>query len=239
MKIRPIILGTIIIFLASCGYKLTTENTASIIKETFYLTDKDKVEILGISKESEDTALVKFKINDDEFRSKFRKYNKGWQLDEIQTDLGIWAPTSSTIYHFIITRVMIDMNKIATAIMDYVADHGKAPNQEGAYDENSPFYKAISNYLSKPPIKNPWGHSYYVFCGKAIRGKYGIKDANDDDFLVTCYGKDGLQDTWMFNPLNLDEGLFSHEDYDNDLIIYNGDWIRGPKWILEKYLIKR
>ena len=95
MRIKALIFGMIIVFLLSCSPKLTTENAASIIKNTFQLSDKDKIEILGISKESKISMLVKFKINDIQLNSKMRKYDKGWQLEEIQNDLGMWIPASS------------------------------------------------------------------------------------------------------------------------------------------------
>jgi len=221
--------------LCSCSQKLTTKDAAYCIKNTFRLSNEDKIEIIGISKDSKISAFVKFKINDTQFNSKMRKYDTGWQLEEIQNDFGLWIPASS-ISSLLdetskVKRAMIDMMSIATAIMEFVTDRGFAPQQAGSYDENSPFYKNLNGlYIKNLPIKDPWGNNYYVYCGKAVEGKYGIIDAQNDDFLVVSFGKYGKQEFWTFDPDNPSGGLFTDQDYDDkNLIIYNGSWIRGPK----------
>lgn len=234
MRIKALIFGMIIVFLLSCSPKLTTENAASIIKNTFQLSDKDKIEILGISKESKISMLVKFKINDIQLNSKMRKYDKGWQLEEIQNDLGMWIPASSIANLFDQTdkvkTALTDINIIAIALTDYITDNGVVPEQAGTYDENSLFYKTLCGFYVKDlPMKDPWGHNYYVYCGKAVDGKYGIKGAADDDFLIISYGKDGQQELWVYDASNPEAGLFTDKDYDKDLINLDGSYIRGLK----------
>jgi len=222
-----------VLIVSSCQ-NLTTKDAALCIKNTFRLSNEDKIEIIGISKDSKTSALVKFKINDIQFNSKMRKYDTGWELEEIQNDFGLWIPASSISSLFDETnkvkRAMIDINVIATAIIDFVTDRGVAPEQAGSYGENTPFYKKLNGiYVKNLPIKDPWDNNYHVFCGKAVEGKYGIENAQSNDFLVVSFGKDGKQEFWSFDPGNPTGGLFTDQDYNKDLIIYNGKWIRGPK----------
>lgn|GEM_PF-4400650 len=222
-----------VLFVSSCQ-NLTTKDADLCIKNTFRLSDEDKIEIISISKDSKTLALVKFKINDIQFNSKMRKYDTGWELEEIQNEFGLWIPASSISSLFDETskvkRAMIDINAIATAIIDFVTDRGVAPEQAGIYGENTPFYKSLNGiYIKNLPIKDPWDNNYHVYCGKAIEGKYGIRNAQSDEFLVVSFGKDGKEEFWTFDPNNLTGGLFTDQDYNKDLIIYNGTWIRGPK----------
>ena len=68
--------------------KLNDAKATDIIKKTIKLTEKDKLEILGISLESKNVALVKFKINEDHASIELRKYKEEWQLDRIQFNSG-------------------------------------------------------------------------------------------------------------------------------------------------------
>lgn len=236
MKKLIILFGICLIFLY-CGQKFNESSAKDIIKNSFDLTEKDSLEILGISMESKDVALVKFKLNDVQISSKMRKYDKGWQLDEIQNDFGMWVPADN------ITRLFSQAEKqkitmknimtIATGLTDYVTDHGVSPNQEGVYDESSEFYKALCPfYLKILLIKDSWGNNFRVYCGTACNGKYGISDCMADEFIIVSYGMDGKKEAWLFDPSDPEAGFFtilSSDDYNKDLIIWNGSWIRGPK----------
>ena len=116
--------------------------------------------------------IVKFKLNEVQISSKMRKYDKGWQLDEIQNDLGMWIPaerlTQSFSHYERQKNTMKDITIIATGITDHVTDHGLSPAQDGVYDESSQFYKAIvPYYLKSMPIKDKWGNNYVV-CSVAL-----------------------------------------------------------------------
>lgn len=237
MKIKIFCLLLVSFLLSSCGTKLDDVKAADIIKESFELTEDDTVEILGISEESEDVAIVKFKLNDVQISSKMRKYDKGWQLDEIQNDFGMWLPaenlTSSFSNHERQMNTMKDITVIATAIIDHVTDFGIAPTQDGIFDESSTFYSALVPYYMKSlPTKDKWGNNYIVYCGQACNGKYGISDPGDDELVIISTGKDGELDAWLFDPSDPASAFYniqSPEDFNNDLIMWNGNWIRAPK----------
>jgi len=128
---------------------------------------------------------------------------------------------------------MKDIAVISTSLADYVTDNGTIPKQDGVYDSNSEFYKALCPfYLKVLPVKDKWGNNFRVYCGRACNGKYGISGAVGDDFVVVSYGRDGKKDSWKFSPSNPGAGLFvvkNMEDFDKDLVMWNGSWIRAPR----------
>ena len=133
-------------------------------------------------------------------------------------------------------KQMISMKDIATisvAISDYVTDHGAPPKQSGAFDKNGTFYKALSPfYIKIVPGHDGWGNDLLVFSGKACNGVYeGIKGCTDKDFIIVSFGKDGKKDRWKYNSKNPGAGLYeleSLDDFDRDLIMWNGTWIKAP-----------
>jgi hypothetical protein len=114
----------------------------------------------------------------------------------------------------------------------YITDHGVAPAQDGPIVEGSEFYSSLSPYMFRLPIKDPWGEQYQVFCGTACIGKYSISEAKEDDFLVVSYGRDRTVDyDFEYDPLNEEAGLFvvfSLDDFNKDIINYNGSFIQIP-----------
>jgi len=127
---------------------------------------------------------------------------------------------------------MKDIAVIAGSLADYVTDNGITPKQDGTYDENSKFYQALSPYYVRIlPITDSWGNQFRVYCGEACIGKYGISNAASDDFVVVSYGRDGKKEDWKFDASNPSAGMYVPEavkDYDKDLVIWNGSWIRAP-----------
>lgn len=240
MKIRILVLMMAFFVFMSCGQKkLDDALAAEVIKEAFELSEEDSFEILGISEESEGVSIVKFKLNEVQISSKMRKYDKGWQLDEIQNDFGMWVPAENLTRSFSDAEkqknAMTDIMTIATGLADYVVDNSLAPKQTGSYDKNSEFYQAISPfYIKELPIKDPWGNNYQVYCGLECSKNYGLleTDLRNDDFLVFSFGSDGMQDSWMYESTNPTSGMFivsSPDDFANDLVNWSGSWIRAPR----------
>ena len=127
---------------------------------------------------------------------------------------------------------MKDIVTIATALADYITDHGVAPEQEGTFDENVEFQKALSPfYVRNLPINDGWFNAYRVYCGEACNGKYGISGCGLDDFVVVSYGRDGEKEDWEFDRKNPKAGLYVPEtldDFDKDIVRWNGSWVRAP-----------
>jgi len=128
---------------------------------------------------------------------------------------------------------MMEIAMITTALADYVSDNGVPPKQDGPYDENLEFIKALSPfYVRNLPVHDGWFGPYRVYCGEACNGKYGISGCGADDFVVVSYGRDRKKEDFEFNPSNPEAGLFdieSADDFDKDLIMWNGSWVRAPR----------
>ena len=125
-----------------------------------------------------------------------------------------------------------DMSTITTALMDYLVDNAALPVQAGRIELGSEIIAKLSPfYIKMLPTKDAWGNDFLVYCGEACNGQYGLSGCRTDDFLVISLGKDRVTENWDYDPANPGVGLFSisgSKDYDKDLVMFNGDWIRAP-----------
>jgi LemA protein len=93
-----IIIGLLISNTIACSsQELNAEGASKVIRQTLSLIELDKVEVLGIAEETNETRLVKFKVNDNQAVGKMRRYDQGWQLDELQNERGVWLPVLTII----------------------------------------------------------------------------------------------------------------------------------------------
>lgn len=129
-------------------------------------------------------------------------------------------------------ETMRDIATVVTALADYVIDNGSTPNQDGTFEENEEFINALSPfYVKNLPIYDAWGNPLMVYCGEACNGKYGISGCAQDDFIAVSYGRDGKKEGWEFDSSDPRAGLYEVEsaaDFDKDLIMWNGSWVRAP-----------
>ena len=126
-----------------------------------------------------------------------------------------------------------DVTFINQAMTDYMTDFGVPPKQSGTYTRGSEFNEALSPfYIKVLPISDGWEGNYQVYSGKAGNGVYnGIEGCTDKDIVIVSYGRDGKKENWTYNPKKPEAGLYeikSDKDYDKDLVIWNGNWIRAP-----------
>lgn len=237
MKTKIFVLGLVCLFFFSCSSKFNDAQASSVIRSSFELSDEDALEIMGISMESNELALVKFKLNDVQLSSKIRKYDKGWQLDEIQNDFGMWVPAGNLTGMFSHSEkqkiAMTEIATIATILMDYTVDHGRSPEHTGPYNETSSLYKDLCpTYAESLPIKDPWGNNYLVYSGSSSEGMHGMVFAagTTDEFIVMSLGRDGEVDSWSFDEAGASfYEITSTADYDNDLVCWNGQFVRSPR----------
>lgn len=238
MKYRLFIVFLAVAFLVSCSSKLSTSTASSVIKSGLKLSDKDNIKILGIAKESKGTAIVKLLLNEKALSVKLRKYDQGWQLEEIQNEMGTWIP-AATVVNILdesskIKQAMAEISTIATVLADYITDNLTLLPRSGAFDENSQFYKSLCPlYVKELPTKDPWGNNYLVYCGKSIDGQYGLKGSAIDDYLIVSYGKDREMDTWNYDPSDPISGIYNDTNGIKDLVNLNGSFIRGPRSRME------
>ncbi|MDH5465849.1 MAG: type II secretion system protein GspG [Candidatus Aminicenantes bacterium] len=129
--------------------------------------------------------------------------------------------------------VMKDIMTIGTALADYVTDNGTTPVQSGTYDASAVFYDALSPfYIKVMPINDQWGNPYNAYCGTDVDGNYGITGAGGDDFVVASWGRDKTIEPFTFDDSNPESGLFivnQMAHFNNDLVMWNGSWIRAPR----------
>ena len=237
MRVKFLVLALVCLFLMCCAQKVNETQAEKIIRKAFELSEGDTVEILGISMESKKEAIVKFNLNEVQISSKMRKYDTGWQLDEVQNELGMWIPAENLTRLFSQSEkqkaAMIDVMTISTAIADYVTDNGVAPTSAADLDTGDVIIIELSPfYIKELPIKDPWGNNYRIYCGLSVKENYGVEHAGYDDFMVICLGRDGKEEIWEYNSADPNAGLFiisSPEDFNKDLIMWNGSWVRAPR----------
>jgi len=126
---------------------------------------------------------------------------------------------------------MKDIVSICTAIAGYVTDNESTPAQDGTYDGSTDFYKALSPFYIKVfPINDKWGNNFRVWTGESAN-QYGISNPTRNDILVASFGRDNKKDSFFFRINDPEGGIFlltRMSDFNNDLIMWNGSWIRRP-----------
>ncbi len=128
---------------------------------------------------------------------------------------------------------MKDIVVISTAVTDFVTDNGITPVQNGTYTATAAFYTGLSPfYIKVLPLTDQWGTFYNAYCGTAVNGNYGITGAAGDDFVIASYGRAGQPESFSFDPAQPELGLFivsQSAHFNNDLVMWNGSWIRAPR----------
>ncbi len=131
---------------------------------------------------------------------------------------------------------MKDIVTISTAIVDHVTDNGMAPeNPGGNYAAGDPFYTAICPFYVKVlPTKDKWSGDYQVLTRDGATGDFGVTDADaaDDNFIVGSYGRDKAQGPLAYVEATPELSFYTvneMSDFDEDLAMWDGNWIVAPK----------
>ena len=128
---------------------------------------------------------------------------------------------------------MKNVNAISRALSNYIIDNGIAPAQNGPYNTNSAVYVALVPFYSKVlPVHDQWENSFQIWSKSAADGIYGITNPGDNDFLIASFGRDHTkEDDFTFSTLLPEEGFYflkQMSDFNKDLVMWNGVWIRRP-----------
>ncbi len=130
---------------------------------------------------------------------------------------------------------MKDIMSIATAASDYMTDNGEwSMAQSGDISASSEFVLAVTPfYIKFCPVTDSWGEPYKVYLGDfaAVRS-INSDDIGPEDFVIESYGRDGLSDGWEYDPADTVDDYYTVDGWQafkNDMVNWNGSWIRTPK----------
>ena len=131
---------------------------------------------------------------------------------------------------------MKDITTIGTACTDHVTDRGQAPpNPSGTYTTTDAFYTQLCPFYVKVlPTRDKWSYPYQAYTGTAASGQWGCTTAGGagvDDFIVGSTGRNGTVDG-SYSTSNPEAGFFTvstMQDFNNDLVMWNGNWVLAPK----------
>jgi len=127
---------------------------------------------------------------------------------------------------------MKDISTIATYLMDYTTDRGSAPAHTGAYTTAQTVSMGVVPFYAKAlPTTDQWGNDFQIHSGSSWTAAWlGMTPATNstDEFAVGSPGRDGsFGFAYGTNPPYYE--VDSMDDFDNDLISWNGQFVRSPR----------
>jgi general secretion pathway protein G len=130
-----------------------------------------------------------------------------------------------------------DINSICTALTDFLTDKGTFEGANGITSSGALVLggdvalKLSPFYLKVLPTNDQWSQPFEVYTADSADA-YGVTNPAADDFIVCSLGRDKELDTWTYQIANPESGLYvinRSADFDNDLVNWNGTFIRGPR----------
>ena len=130
---------------------------------------------------------------------------------------------------------MVDIGNIAKAISSYMTDMGGAPpSPAGNLELDSEMYAELTPFhLARFPNRDQWGSVFQCWTGRDCAGHFGIEagEVGSDDFLIQSLGRDQQDEGYAFDPSDPDNSFYvmqTMDDFNKDLIMWSGNWIRAP-----------
>ena len=135
---------------------------------------------------------------------------------------------------------MKEIMTVNTGAVDYITDHGDFSlcTQAGPLVQGNPFMLAIATfYIKVIPVNDPWNFPYQAFTGTNVSTLIPNATAlGTDDFAMGSYGRNKLPGPVFsgasYTTTNPEAGKYTvsrMQDFDNDLVAWNGSWVCGPR----------
>jgi type II secretion system protein G len=130
---------------------------------------------------------------------------------------------------------MQEMNSLAQSIMMYITDTGYSPTSpDGDLSPSQPMLAELAAlHVKVIPMTDQWGRPLKVWTRQSCAGQFSIAagSVGEDDYLIQSVGFDGLDEGFSYDPNNPQDfyPINKMSDFNNDLIIWTGNWIRAPR----------
>jgi type II secretion system protein G len=169
------------------------------------------------------------------------KRSKGFTLIELLIVVAIIGILAALLIPNAVTAMqkarqkgtMKEINTLATNLMDYITDHGVAPNHTGELTGATDTIQAalIPFYTKTIPVNDQWGNPFHVYSGTDMATGWKSMTGEDDEYIVASLGRDGLPSTWTWVATS---GAFLYivdaiADFNNDIINWNGQFVCAPR----------
>jgi len=138
------------------------------------------------------------------------------------------------------TNTMKDMQALAFALDNYIAEHGQAPDNRGVIfrDELLALDETREPGTGLLHDTDRWGESIWLLSGEYWAGHTICElTFTNKDYLILSSGRNKTLEGFRYNPEDPEAGFFENEDLDDlgrDLIMWNSQWLQGPRRTIEK-----
>lgn len=173
---------------------------------------------------------------------------KGFTLIELLIVVAIIGILAALLIPNIITAMQKAKQKstmkgiatISTALANYATDNGQVPaNSSQLTGADDAFIANISPfYVQRPPWADEWGHGYYIYtqdtaASNPFNAQIPGDEVGSDSFIVGSSGRNtATTDSGSYTTATPEGGLYvvnSMASFNNELVMYNGSWIIGPR----------
>jgi len=129
-------------------------------------------------------------------------------------------------------RTIADIRVWERAIAAFKAEHGVLPsNPRGEITFGKKIIWELRPYFERIRTADWWGCHYLIWIGGGI-DEYGLRSSSDEDVLIVSAGRKGGREPWRFDRSDPGAGFFDldrFDDFDKDLVVWNGRPVRWPK----------